>query len=279
MHLVFGALVFDCYFTRLGFIKSEVDANLYHIVVEGKLLIIVLYVDDLILTGDEKLVKYCKEDLLREFEMKDVGLMHYFLVMEVCQRDEDLIVSQGQYANEILKKFHMERSKPMETPLTRNWRKKDATAGEVVEDTIYKQLMGSLIYLVNTHLDICFAVNKLSQAMVNPTKLFWKAVKHVLRYLRGTTQFGLWYKRTKEVKLKHRSVALSLAKAEYMVVSQATYEAIWMRKILVGMFDQQMDPTMIYCDNQISIKSSKNPIFHDRSKHIDIWYHHLRYCV
>jgi len=67
----------------LGFKKSEVDVNLYHIVVEGKLLIIVLYVDDLILTGDDQLIKSCKEDLAREFEMKYMGLMHYFLGMKV----------------------------------------------------------------------------------------------------------------------------------------------------------------------------------------------------
>ena len=66
----------DCYFTRLGFTKSEADANLYHIVVEGKLLIIVLYVDDLILTDDDPLIKYFKEDLAREFDMKDLWLMH-----------------------------------------------------------------------------------------------------------------------------------------------------------------------------------------------------------
>jgi len=73
----------DNYFTGLGFMKSEVDVNLYHIVVEGKILIIILYVDDLILTGDDHLIKSCKEDLAREFEMKDMGLMHYFLGMEV----------------------------------------------------------------------------------------------------------------------------------------------------------------------------------------------------
>ena len=71
------------YFTRLGFTKSEADANLYHIIVDGKLLIIVLYVDDLILTGDDELIKSCKKDLAGEFEMKDMGLMHYFLGMEV----------------------------------------------------------------------------------------------------------------------------------------------------------------------------------------------------
>ena len=83
------------YFTRLGFTKSEADVNLYHTAVEGKLLIIVLCVNDLILTGDEKLVKHCKQDIAREFEMKDLGLMHYFLSMEVRRGDEELFVSQG----------------------------------------------------------------------------------------------------------------------------------------------------------------------------------------
>jgi len=85
----------DIYFTGLGFKMSEADANLYHIVVERKLLIIVLYVDYVMLTGDEKLIKYCKEDLAREFEMKDMGLMHYLLGMEVWQGDGELFVSQG----------------------------------------------------------------------------------------------------------------------------------------------------------------------------------------
>eukprot|EP00253_Pinus_taeda_P028722 PITA_28722 len=117
----------ESYFTELGFTKSEADENLYHIVVQGKLLIIVLYVDNLILTGDEKLIKSCKEDLTREFEIKDLELMHYLLGMEVWQGDEELFVSQGKYANERLKKFHMKRSEPMETPLAGNWRKEDAT--------------------------------------------------------------------------------------------------------------------------------------------------------
>eukprot|EP00253_Pinus_taeda_P011285 PITA_11285 len=128
----------DNYFTRLGFTKSEGDDNLYHIMVEGKLLIIVLYVDDLSLTSDENLENYCKENLAREFEMKDLGLMHYFLGMEVWEGDENFFFSQGKYANEILKKLHMERKKHMETPLERNWRKEDATSNDVVETTIYR---------------------------------------------------------------------------------------------------------------------------------------------
>jgi len=82
-----------------------------------------------------------------------------------------------------------------------------------------------------------------------------------------------WYNK------KKRFVALSSAEVQYMVAIQARCEAIWMRKILVGLFGQEMDPIVIYCDNQSCIKLSENPMFHDRFKHIDIWYHHLRDCV
>ena len=147
--------------------------------------------------------------------------------------------------------------------------------------------------------------------MVKPNKLFWNMGKHVLRYLRGTTEYGLWYRQTEGVKLqgftnadwagspsernitsrgifnigstivswynmKQRSFALSSAEAEYMAASQVACEAIWMRKILVGLFGHHMDPTLLHCGNKSCIKLSVNPVFHDRSNHIDIWYHHLR---
>eukprot|EP00253_Pinus_taeda_P017561 PITA_17561 len=145
----------DNYFSGLGFTKSEVDSDLYHIMVEGKQLIIVLYVEGLILT--------------------------------VWKKNGELFVSKGKYVNEILRRFHMEKCKPMQTPLVGNWRKKDATSGEVVEATMYKHLVGSLMYLVNTQPNLCYAVNQLSQAMLQPTNMFWKEAKHVLRYLRGTS--------------------------------------------------------------------------------------------
>eukprot|EP00253_Pinus_taeda_P002376 PITA_02376 len=208
-----------------------------------------------------QLIKSCKEDLAREIEMKDMGLMHYFLGMEAWQRDGEVFVSQGKYANEILRCFHMEMCKPMETPLVGNWSKEDATSSEVVAAIVYWQLGGSLMYLVNTQPDLCFVVNQLSQYMIQPTKLFWKVEKHVLRYLKGTTQYGLCYKWTEGVQLqgftdanwvgvpsdrkstfggifnlgsaaiswysrKQRSVALSSAEAEYMAASQAACEAI-----------------------------------------------------
>lgn len=103
--------------------------------------------------------------------MKAMGLMHYLLRMEVRNGDGELFVSHGNYANNILKIFHMEICKPMETPLATNWRKENATSGEEVDATIYQKLVCSLMHLVNTHLNMFYEVNQLSQVMVRPTKL------------------------------------------------------------------------------------------------------------
>ena len=82
----------------------------------------------------------------------------------------------------------------MDTPLLGNWRKEDATSGEVVDATVYRKLVGLLIYLVNTRLNNFYVVNQLSQAIVKTTKIFWKVGKNVPRYLRGTSEYGLWYR-------------------------------------------------------------------------------------
>eukprot|EP00253_Pinus_taeda_P032895 PITA_32895 len=216
----------DNYFIGLGFSKSELDPTLYQIVVEGKLLVIVLYVDDLILMGDELLILLCKEDLAREFEMKDLGLLHYFLGLEIWQRSDGLFVSQGKYAWGIVEKFNMHGCKLVDTPLLGDW------AGSPTDK---KSTSGGIFSI-------------------------------------GLTTVS-WYSR------KKRSMALSSAEAEYMAASLATCEVIWMRKTLVGLFGSHLEPTVIYCDNQSCIKLSANLVFHDRSKHIDIMYHHIRDCV
>eukprot|EP00253_Pinus_taeda_P003423 PITA_03423 len=137
--------------------------------------------------GDEQLIISCKEDLAREFKiMKNMGLMHYFLVLELWQGDGDLFVFQGKYANDILQRFHMDKCKPIETSLATKCRKEDATSGEEVDAIVDQQLVGSLMYPYNTRPNMCYAINQLSQVMVRKTKLFWRETKHVLWYLRGT---------------------------------------------------------------------------------------------
>eukprot|EP00253_Pinus_taeda_P033515 PITA_33515 len=181
--------------------------------VEGKPLIIVLYVDDLMLTSDDQLIQSRKEDLAGEFEMNDMGLMHYFLGMKVWQKMVKYLCLKAKGV-----KLHGFTDV--------DW------AGSPSD---HKRTSGGIF--------------NLGSAVVS------------------------WYSR------KQRSIAHSSAEAEYMAASQAVCEAIWMRKILVGLFGERMDPTMIYYDNQHCIKLSKNPIFHDKSKHIDIRYHHLQDCV
>eukprot|EP00253_Pinus_taeda_P022016 PITA_22016 len=230
----------NSYFTKLGLTKSEADANLYHIMVEGKPLIIVLYVDDLILIGDDQLIKSCKEDLAREFEMKDMGLMHYCLGMEVWKKDGEVFVSQGKYANEILRRFHMEKCKPMQTPLAGNWRKEDVTLAESSYGSAYQVFLeGSeaCAEIPQRHISVWIIVQMdrgseasgLHRCRLGRQSIRSKSTSRGIFNLGSATVS--WYSR------KQRSVALSSAEAEYMATSQAACEAIWMHKILVGLFD------------------------------------------
>jgi hypothetical protein len=102
-----------------------------------------------------------------------------------------IFLGQGKYAIEILKRFQMEDYKPMATPMITNPKKVIALDLELVDPTLYKPLIGSLMYLVNTKPDICFAVNTLSRFMVEPRQEHWVAAKYVLRYLRGPMEYGL----------------------------------------------------------------------------------------
>ena len=159
-----------------------------------------------------------------------------------------------------------------------------ASESELVDATLYHQLIGSLMYLVNTRPNLSFVVNTLSQFMVEPRRVHWITAKHVLRYIARIVYYGLYYVRGDGVRLvgysdldwagcasdrkstngccfglgsavvswfskKQKSVALSSAEAEYMAASQASCEAIWLRKLLVGLFGRELRPRIIYCDN------------------------------
>jgi hypothetical protein len=306
----------DGFLMSLGFNKSVADPNLYYHIVGDECLILVLYVDDLFLTGSERLIVECKRALTSEFEMKDLGMMHYFLGLEVWQRTDEIFLSQGKYTVEILKKFGMTDCKSMPTPMVMDLKKMNeaSTDSGEIDPHLYRQLIGSLMYLVNTRPDICYAVNVLSQFMSQPRQTHWIAAKHVLRYLRGTVGYGLRYASSVDMRLqgyadadwagsavdrkstsgccftlgsamvswcsrKQSSVALSTAEAEYIALSVAVREAVWLRKLLTDLFDHEMDSTIIHCDNQSCVKLSENPVFHDKSKHIEIKYHYIRDMV
>jgi hypothetical protein len=199
----------------------------------------------------------------------------------------------------------------MTTPMITNLKKLNSFEPDKVNPTIYRQLIGCLMYWTNTRPDICFVVNTLSQHMVDPREVHWIATKHILRYLKGTIEFGLQYLQGDQINLvgysdsywagsttdrkstsgcffslgsgviswynrKQKSVALSSTEAEYMAAIQTSCEAIWLRKMLRNIFETDLVPTTIFCDNQSCIKLSENPVFHDKSKHIEIRYHFIR---
>ncbi|XP_057852554.1 uncharacterized protein LOC131062829 [Cryptomeria japonica] len=234
--------------------------------------------------------------------------------LEVWQQANSIILNQGKYTIDILKRFGME-CKPMSTPMETNLHKlKEAAAeSEFANPTLYRQIIGSLMYLVNTRPDICYPINALSQFMCEPKQIHMVAAKHILRYLRGTIGYGLKYtnvdldlhgytdsdwarsvvdrKSTSRccfslgsaviswISRKQSSVAQSSTEAEYIAASMGAKEAVWLRKLLVGLFGQPLDSTIIHCDNQSCIKISVNLGFHDRSKHIEIPYHYVRDMV
>jgi hypothetical protein len=157
----------DRYLMSLGFNKSVVDPNLYYHIIGDECLILVLYVDDLFLTGSKSLIVECKRALTYEFEMKDLGMMHYFLGLEVWQRTDYIFLGQGKYTIEILKKFRMTDYRSMPTPMVMNLKKMNEASSESdeIDPHLYRQLIGSLMYLVNTKPDICYAASVLSQFM------------------------------------------------------------------------------------------------------------------
>ena len=156
---------------RLGFTKSDANSNLYYKVIEGDSLILVLYVDDLFLTGGERLVTWCKEQLSSKFEMRDLGLMHFFLGLEVWQRLDAILVSHGRYTIDILRRFGMMDYKSMSTPMTMNLKKLCRDDSNLVDPTMHRQLVGSLMYLVNTRSGVCFVVSTLNKFMCEPRQM------------------------------------------------------------------------------------------------------------
>jgi hypothetical protein len=142
----------DVHMMSSDFNKSVVDSNLYYKTVNGESLILVLYVDDLFLTGTKSLIVECKYALASEFEMKNLGMMQFFLGLEVWQRTDEIFLSQGKYTIEILKKFGMLNCKPLATPMVTNLKNLSVSSSDSDEiyPTMYKPLIGSLMYLVNT---------------------------------------------------------------------------------------------------------------------------------
>jgi hypothetical protein len=303
----------DQYFMDRGFRRSKSEPTLY-IKTQGQYdtLIVSLYVDDLIYTGNNiTLINGFKEDMMKTFEMTDLGLMNYFLGIEVKQEEQGIFICQKKYTKALLDKFKMNDCKPVATPLVTNEKLQKDDGSPEADATRYRSLIGSLLYLTATRPDIMYATSLLSRFMQKPSQIHLGAGKRILRYLQGTKEYGMWYKSMNNSKLlgytdsdwagslddmkstsgyafslgsgffswackKQATVAQSTAEAEYVAAAEATSQSIWLRRILGDMGEQEDEPTIIYCDNKSAIAMTKNPVHHHRTKHIAIKYHFIR---
>lgn len=153
----------DTFLQRLGFLKSFAEPNFYIKVVKDEPEIFLLYVGDLLITGVEGHIQECKKQLATKFDIKDLGLMHYYLVLEVWQGPDEIYLGQRKYVVKMLQRFDTMDCKPMTTPMITNLKRLRSFDSSLVDLTMYRQVVGSLMYLVNTQPNICFVVNIFSQ--------------------------------------------------------------------------------------------------------------------
>lgn len=192
----------DEHLKSLGFGKSLSDSTLYVKHNEADILIISLYVDDLLVTGSNtSLVEKFKQETMEAFEMTDLDVMTFFLGMEIKQDEHEVFICQKKYAKQILKKFKLEECKVMSTPMNQKEKlcKEDGT--DKIDQVYFRSLIGCLMYLTATRPDILNALSILSRFMHCASELHLKAAKRVIRYVKGTYDFGIKFTRSKKFNL------------------------------------------------------------------------------
>ena len=142
-----------------------------------------------------------KKVMMDKFEMTNLGLIKYFLDMQVRQSPGQIFFSQEKYAEDLLKKFNMLDCKPLSTPMATNEKLSKYNGQKKVDGSTYQSLVGSLIYLTNTRPDIVYAVSIVSRFMSEPSKANFVAAKRILRYIKGAENYGLLYKTEKDARL------------------------------------------------------------------------------
>ncbi|KAL4567103.1 hypothetical protein LXL04_022677 [Taraxacum kok-saghyz] len=269
------------YFLREGFKKSSYDHTMFVKTEQDKIIFVSLYVDDLIYAGnDQALCESFKKSMQQEFEMTDLGQMKFFLGVEVNQNSEGITLCQSQYAKEVLKRFKMSEANGVKNPIVP---------------------------------DLMYVVSLLARFMAEPKEEHMAAAKRVLRYIKGTVNYGLHYKNDKDQKLqvftdsnyardsedqksssgyvclfsgaaicwssrKQEIVTLSSTETEYVAATTCACHCVWLKGLLEEL-EERAGTVEVMCDNCSAIKLSKNPVMHRRTKHIDVRYHYIRELV
>ena len=279
--------------------------------------ILAIYVDDgLLVSKDKEDITKVIKHLKQEFEIKtsELGI---FLGIEIkTLKDNTIVLSQKHYAKRIVDRFNLTEANPVKIPVDASQNLSMFNKDENERKTIqmpYREAVGSLLFLATvSRPDIAYAVSVASKFIDKPNKIHWNAVKRIIRYIKGTLNFGLIYKSNNDItkiqafsdadyagdltdrrsttgyilKLgnsvvvwgsqKQSCVALSTTESEYISASQTIKEIIWLNKLTTELFKGKLETPTLFVDNQSAIKLIKNPEYHKRTKHIDIRYHFVR---
>ena len=314
---------FDKVIKDFGFIQCHGEACIYKKVSGSSVAFLILYVDDILLIGNDiELLSSVKGYLNNSFSMKDLGEASYILGIKIYRdRSRRLIgLSQSTYLDKILKKFRMDESKKGFLPmlpgkvLSKTQGPATAEERERMSNIPYASAVGSIMYaMLCTRPDIAHAVSLTSRYQSDPGMEHWTAVKNILKYLKRTKDMFLCYGGDQELVVtsytdaswntdpddsksqsgyvfilngaavswassKQCTVAKSSTESEYIAASEASSEAVWMKRFIVelGVVPSALDPLVIYCDNMGAIANAQEPRSHKRLKHIKLRYHSIR---
>lgn len=298
---------------HMGYKQSQGDHTLFvkHSA-SGGVTALLVYVDDIIVTGDDLVgMEKLKDRLVKEFEIKELGKLKYFLGIEVAHSQQGIFISQQKYVLDLLKETGKLGCKPVETPIEFNHKLGDDPQDITVDKHSYQRLVGRLIYLSHTRPDIAYAVSVVSQFMHNPKASHLTAVHRILQYLKGTPGKGILFKKGEGLTLeaytdadyagsmvdrrstsgyctflggnlvtwrskKQNVVARSSAEAEFRSMALGICELLWLKIILEDLKIEWRKPMRLYCDNKSAINIAHNPVQHDRTKHIEVDRHFIK---
>ncbi|GJX88613.1 putative ribonuclease H-like domain-containing protein [Tanacetum coccineum] len=250
-----------------GFSKGVVDPTLFIRKTGKHTLHVQIYVDDIIFAStDPKDCDRFSNEMSSKFQMSMMGQISFFLGLQISQNPRGIFINQSKYANEILKKFDLHKSDPVDTPMVERTKLDEDLSGIPVDQTQYRSMIGSLMYLTASRPDLVFAVCMCARYQSKPTKKHLEAVKRVFRYLQGSINMGLWYPKDTAMALtayadadhagcqdtrrstsgsaqflgdklvswsskKQTSTSISSTEAEYIAMSGCCAQILWMRSL------------------------------------------------
>ncbi|RVW83021.1 Retrovirus-related Pol polyprotein from transposon RE1 [Vitis vinifera] len=240
---------------EFGMFRNTTDHSVfYHHNSSGQCIHLVVYVDDIVITGsDQNGIQKLKQHLFTHFQTKDLGKLKYFLGIEIAQSSSDVVIFQRKYALDILEETGMLDCKPVDTPMDPNVKLILGQGKPLGDPGRYRRLVGKLNYFTITRPDISFPHTRL---------------RCVVREQRGN--LISWKSKKQDV------VVRSSAEAEYRAMALATCELIWLKHLLPELrFGKDEQMKLIY-DNQAALHIASNPVFHERTKHIEVDCHFIR---